>query len=135
MVERKCCPSCGLELPANAGQSFCPACLLRQGMESEAMSLSHPGEPGVTAIWNEGVPHRSVLDVLGKAVGAVPSVLLRDTESKRHGPGSGPMSIPSSRQPTGSEGSLLQKEQLSETAEKSALATMKHDLLATDAHR
>ncbi len=81
MAEHKCCPSCGFELPANAGQSFCPACLLRQGLESEAMSLSHSGEPGVTALWNEGVPHRSVLDVLGKAIGAVPSVLLRDTDT------------------------------------------------------
>jgi eukaryotic-like serine/threonine-protein kinase len=70
----------------HTGQSFCPACLLRQGMESEAMSLSHPGEPGVTARWNEGVPHRSVLDVLRNAVGEVPSVLLRDAETGLESP-------------------------------------------------
>ena len=98
------------------------------------MSLSHPGEPGVTAIWNEGIPRRSVwMSREGGRYGS--QRVAPDTQSKRHGPGSGPMSIPSSRQPTGSEGPLLQKEQLSETAEKSALATMKHDLLATDAHR
>jgi eukaryotic-like serine/threonine-protein kinase len=86
MAERKCCPRCGLELPANAGHSFCPACLLLQGMDSEAISLAHPGEPGVTTTWSEGVPHRSVLDILRNAVGEVPSVLLRDPEPGMESP-------------------------------------------------
>jgi hypothetical protein len=79
MAETKRCPSCGLELPANAGQSFCPACLLRQWIESEALSQSHSGEPGVTARWGEGIQRRSVLEVLKGAIAEVPSVLLRDT--------------------------------------------------------
>ena len=36
MAERERCPSCGTELPANAPQGLCPACLLRQGLDSEA---------------------------------------------------------------------------------------------------
>src|SRR5271156_2176688 len=86
MAESKRCPSCGLELPANAGQSFCPACLLRQGMESEALSLSHPGGPGVTARWSEGVPHRSVLEFVKSLLGEVPSVLLRDSQTGPESP-------------------------------------------------
>ena len=34
MAERRRCPNCGDELPANA-PGLCPACLLRRGMESE----------------------------------------------------------------------------------------------------
>ena len=36
MAERERCQSCGNELPANAPQGLCPACLLRQGLESGA---------------------------------------------------------------------------------------------------
>ena len=36
MADRPRCPNCGDELPANAPQGLCPACLLKQGMESEA---------------------------------------------------------------------------------------------------
>jgi hypothetical protein len=39
MAEREYCPGCGLGLPARSSQSFCPACLLRQGMASEAMPV------------------------------------------------------------------------------------------------
>ncbi len=34
MSERERCPGCGNELPLNAPLGLCPACLLRQGMES-----------------------------------------------------------------------------------------------------
>ena len=40
MAARERCPSCGNELPANAPQGLCPACLLKQGLESEA--TDHP---------------------------------------------------------------------------------------------
>ena len=40
MAENERCPSCGQELPANTPQGLCPACLLRQGMESEAANSS-----------------------------------------------------------------------------------------------
>ena len=42
MAERERCPGCGNELPANAPQGLCPACLLKQGMESEARILRRP---------------------------------------------------------------------------------------------
>src|ERR1700678_2954422 len=34
MSERVRCPECSFELPANAPQGLCPACLLKQAMES-----------------------------------------------------------------------------------------------------
>jgi hypothetical protein len=33
-------------------------------MTGTALSLSHPGAPGVTAHWNEEVPQQSVLESL-----------------------------------------------------------------------
>src|SRR5437762_3524003 len=36
MAEPERCPNCGNELPANAPQGLCPACLLRQGLDSKA---------------------------------------------------------------------------------------------------
>jgi serine/threonine protein kinase len=36
MADRERCPSCGAEMPANAPQGLCPACLLQQGLDSEA---------------------------------------------------------------------------------------------------
>ncbi len=35
MAEHERCPRCGCELPINAPQGLCPACLLQQGLESE----------------------------------------------------------------------------------------------------
>jgi hypothetical protein len=47
-------------------------------MTGTALSLSHPGAPGMTARWNEEVPHQSVLESLKASLGEVPRVLLRD---------------------------------------------------------
>ena len=59
MTERKRCPNCGAETPANAPQGLCPACLLRQGLESEATDppSSVPPiapEPSATKTFNPG---------------------------------------------------------------------------------
>jgi serine/threonine protein kinase len=35
MADRERCPNCGGEMAANAPQGLCPACLLRQGLESD----------------------------------------------------------------------------------------------------
>jgi len=56
MAESKRCSSCGLELPANAAESFCPACLLRQGMEGEATSSADRGGPEATAAPSDHTP-------------------------------------------------------------------------------
>jgi serine/threonine protein kinase len=40
MAERERCRNCGGEMPGNAPQGLCPACLLRQGLESQETSRS-----------------------------------------------------------------------------------------------
>src|SRR5271169_1528561 len=86
MADPARCPKCGHELPLNAPAGLCPVCLLAQGMNSGALSLSHPGAPGVTADWSGGQPHQSVLEALKASVGAVPRVLLRDTPDEPEAP-------------------------------------------------
>jgi serine/threonine protein kinase len=56
MAERERCPNCGSELPVNAPQGLCPACLLRQGLDAEAPdTASGPPLPGaVTAAIDPG---------------------------------------------------------------------------------
>ncbi len=53
MPERPRCPNCGEELPSNAPQGLCPACLLKQGMESEgagpgSSTVARPPDPDAT---------------------------------------------------------------------------------------
>jgi serine/threonine-protein kinase len=80
------CPSCKHELPVNAPLGLCPMCLLTQGMDDESFRPSHPGEPGLTARWSDAVLHGSVLEVFQSGIGAVPSILLADTEPEREPP-------------------------------------------------
>ena len=82
MADPAICPNCKHELPANAPLGLCPVCLLGQGMADRSLSLAHPGEPGMTADWSEGVLHHSVLDALEIRLGEVPRVLLRETEAE-----------------------------------------------------
>ncbi len=86
MAEPVRCRNCKQELPTNALMGLCPLCLLTQGLDIETLSLSHRGEPGVTARWSEEVSHRSVLEVLKSVIGEVPSVLLRDTQTELESP-------------------------------------------------
>ncbi len=71
MAETRRCPSCGLELPANADAVMCPACLLRQGMESEAAGSSDRPEPEATGAPNELTPFESrpILEGPGSRIG------------------------------------------------------------------
>jgi hypothetical protein len=82
MSEPARCGTCHQPLPVNAPLGLCPICLLGQGMADRSLSLDHPGEPGMTAIWSEEVPHQSVLEALGAQLGEVPRVLLRETDNK-----------------------------------------------------
>ncbi len=82
MAEPARCPNCKHELPVNAPQGLCPMCLLAQAMESEASSLSHPGNPGVKARSSNGVSHGGVMEALRNSIGEVPSILLRDTQAE-----------------------------------------------------
>ena len=45
MAERERCPGCGNELPSNAPLGLCPACLLKQGMESAGSGLPSSTSP------------------------------------------------------------------------------------------
>ena len=51
------CPTCGAELPADAPRGLCPRCLLREGLDGDALSLSCPGELGATV--DLGGPRRA----------------------------------------------------------------------------
>ena len=59
MADRERCPNCGGEMPANAPQGLCPACLLRQGLEGEGTdpASSHqasPSDPDATDTFQPG---------------------------------------------------------------------------------
>ncbi len=47
MADPERCPDCGAELPANAPRGLCPACLLRQALDSKGPDPSLPAEPTV----------------------------------------------------------------------------------------
>jgi serine/threonine-protein kinase len=80
MAERPPCPRCGSELPARAPQGLCPRCLLREGLDGEALSLAGGGVPAATVSLAAGPDGASVLETLAASVGPVPRVLLRDTD-------------------------------------------------------
>src|SRR4051812_26345900 len=98
MAEQPTCPRCGADLPARSTRGLCPRCLLRAGLEADALSLSCAGEVGATVDLS-GPP--SVLETLAATVGPVPRVLLRDTdpgsEPPLHRPGSPEMPPPEGR--------------------------------------
>ena len=58
-----------------------PACLLRQGLESEAKSTPRPAEPGDTTPHRPRVPGASMLAFIKSVLGEVPSILLRDIDA------------------------------------------------------
>jgi hypothetical protein len=82
MAEEKLCPGCGDDLPGNAPLGLCPACLLRQGLESDAKSVSLPGAPDVTAPHHPKIPRTSMLGFIKSLFGEVPSILLRDIDAR-----------------------------------------------------
>jgi serine/threonine protein kinase len=94
------CPACGGELPRGAVEELCPRCLLGEGLELGPLSTGakdllgrlHPNK----APWAnresspkaefDTAPGQSVLLTLADSIGAVPRVLLRETESSRPTP-------------------------------------------------
>ncbi len=48
MAERERCPNCGGEMPANAPQGLCPACLLQEGLARETTDLPAATPPSAT---------------------------------------------------------------------------------------
>jgi serine/threonine protein kinase len=58
------CPKCGAELPAGSPRNQCPRCLLQAGLKSEGLTASR----------------ESVLETIGRTIGSVPRILLRDTD-------------------------------------------------------
>ena len=79
MSERPVCPSCGDALPANSPRELCARCLFRVGMESGSTGPSRNREHGATA--GQTVTAGHVLDAITATIGAVPRVLLRDTDT------------------------------------------------------
>jgi serine/threonine protein kinase len=56
MAERERCPNCKSELPVNAPQGLCPACLLRQGLGIEESVAQLHSDPSSTSSRNEEAP-------------------------------------------------------------------------------
>ncbi len=71
----RCCPSCGLVLPANAPDGICPRCLLQNALGSE---VHEPDIPEVSISFEPG--RTSVFTELAESIGGIPHVLLRDTD-------------------------------------------------------
>ncbi|MCX5671058.1 MAG: bifunctional serine/threonine protein kinase/MFS transporter [Planctomycetota bacterium] len=80
MSQERRCPQCGAELPANAPQGLCPACLLERGLESqrpaEGSAAAPQGSAGFTPPLIEDLapyfPNLEILELLGQGgMGAV----------------------------------------------------------------
>ena len=90
-ASRDTLPDLRLQLPGRAPSGLCPRCLIRAGLDADALSLAHAGQDGPTTATRAGPP--SVLDTLAATLGPVPRVLLRDTEPAT---GPGPLVQPGS---------------------------------------
>ncbi len=77
MADARTCPDCGSELPPRAPEGLCPRCLLGVGLNSDALSVGRAGEVGATMSLGSG----GVLETITATLGAVPRVLLRDTDA------------------------------------------------------
>jgi serine/threonine-protein kinase len=71
------CSTCGSRIPANIRGGHCPRCLLQQALESDA-PIQELGSNDTTL--HASVRPGSVLDTIRATTGAVPCVLLRDTD-------------------------------------------------------
>jgi hypothetical protein len=80
MANKRCCPRCGKPLPPDVPTGTCPACLLRDGLATEAQSLplGDSNDADVALGFEPTAPGR-VLDSLAHSIGSIPRVLLPDT--------------------------------------------------------
>ena len=71
----KTCTTCGSELLTNSGQTFCPACLLQQGMKSSTYGGNGPRvawKPPEIEQLSSAFPHLEIQQLLGQGgMGAV----------------------------------------------------------------
>ena len=81
MADPERCPNCGSERPARAPQGLCPRCLLEQALDGDSLGLSHDVGQAASFERPPGVGGASVLAPIAAAVGPVPRVLLRDTDT------------------------------------------------------
>ena len=86
MADPEHCPNCGSERPARAPQGLCPRCLLQQALDGDSLGLSHDGGPAATLIPPPGAGGASVLAPIAAAVGPIPRVFLRDTDTGPEAP-------------------------------------------------
>ncbi len=78
MPAPRICPDCGSELPARTPEGLCPRCLLKASLANDALSAGRGGELGAMSSLNGW---GGVLETLSANCGAVPRVLLRDTDA------------------------------------------------------
>jgi serine/threonine-protein kinase len=86
MIPERTCPNCGAALPADAPRGLCPQCLM-----GAALSGPVSGRDGATGVHEPAEP--GVLATIAQTIGAVPRVLLRDTNP---GEEPGPIVTPAS---------------------------------------
>src|SRR5271165_2216184 len=68
----KTCPQCGAALPAGALEGLCPACLLKQGVDTGPASGGLPFQPPPLADMARLFPQLEILSFIGKGgMGAV----------------------------------------------------------------
>ena len=88
MAEHEHCPRCGMLLPPQAPQGLCPKCVYREVMDDpcpESEVTIPPSRRADVTLSLEPASF-SVLGRIAKTAGAVPRVLLRDSELE-NGPG------------------------------------------------
>src|SRR5262245_39734755 len=54
MAEHHGCPNCGSELPVSAPDGLCPACLLLQGLDTEAPAVGAPHQETLSVVERTG---------------------------------------------------------------------------------
>jgi WD40 repeat protein/tRNA A-37 threonylcarbamoyl transferase component Bud32 len=88
MSERRICPSCGSELPINAPQGLCPACLLKQGLESVSpASPLHDESPATDVVLEETISYSGMAaSHATQPIGSVGDLLSTDAGTSGPGP-------------------------------------------------
>ena len=77
MADADRCPECGYELKPHAAKGQCPRCLLRQGLDSDALSLDRGG-PTAKTVLDPGSEIVRLQSPRMESIGPIPRLLLRD---------------------------------------------------------